>query len=392
MKRLYKIIILLTAATLLVGCNKNEVLSTEINNETEANNTELENKLNIENNSQVEEIEEVTKVDSEIIEQEIVEPEIIEPVYITLSFAGDCTLGGYKGQGAGNQFKDYFNEYGAEYFFSDVKSVFENDDLTLVNLEGPLTDYEQTANKEFPIKGEKEYVNILLEGPVEVANLANNHSYDCGQAGFDETKSLLLENNIGVIGEGNKFVTEIKGVKVGMLGYKIFNITDELKNTIKNDIENFKDEGVQIICVMTHGGTPERVYESNSTQESISHYIVDCGADIVVGGHPHVIQGIEYYNDKVICYSLGNFSFGANKNPSDKDTFIYQQTFKIENNEINTVEYNVIPCRISSETNKNNYQPMLLINEEHDKVIDRLRKYSEKYEVSIFDNQGVNNE
>lgn len=310
--------------------------------------------------------------------------EIIEEKIITISFAGDCTLGTYKGQSGSTTFDKVYNENGAEYFFANVKDIFASDDLTLVNLEGPLTDHPQTANKEFPIRGEKEYVDILKAGSVEVANLSNNHSYDCGEVGFNETINVLKENSIGVIGEGNVYTTEVDGIKVGMLGYKIFNITDKLKETIKNDIKNLRGEGVQIICVMTHGGTPERVYDSNSAQESISRYIIDCGADVVVGGHPHVLQGIEIYNNKFICYSLGNFSFGANKNPSDKDTFIYQQDFIVKSD--STVEYGeskIIPCKISSRNDINNYQPtpLALDDEEALRILDKISKHSLRYNI-----------
>lgn len=101
------------------------------------------------------------------------------------------------------------------------------------------------------------------------------------------------------------------------------------------------------------------------------------GADLVLGHHPHVIQGIEDYKGKKIVYSLGNFCFGGNKNPSDKDTFIFQQTFKFQNGKlIDNKSYKIIPASISSVRERNNYQPTLLKGKDAQRVIDRIKKYS----------------
>jgi poly-gamma-glutamate synthesis protein (capsule biosynthesis protein) len=299
---------------------------------------------------------------------------------VTISFAGDCTLGEYKGQSAGNQFHDYYVANGADYFFQNVKSIFESDDITLVNLEGPLTNHTQTVDKTYPIKCEPEHVACLTNSSIEAVNLANNHIYDCGQKGFEDTKNTLDANGIGYCGEETTYTTIKNGVKVTFLGYRGFSATSELKTKIRQDIEDARTNRAEIVCVSFHFGE-EHVNYSNSTQEELARYAVDCGADIVIGTHPHVIQGIEVYNGKTICYSLGNFSFGANKNPTDKDTFIYQQTFRIY--EDGTVEYrnqNIIPCSVSSSTTTNNYQPTPL---EGTRVLERLKTYSSKYNNTL---------
>lgn len=304
-------------------------------------------------------------------------------VNITISFAGDCTLGGFKGQSLGNGFGDYYNQYGASWAFDNVREIFKSDDLTFVNLEGALTDYPQVVVKQFPIKGEKEYVNCLLDGDIEVCNISNNHTKDCGEKGLNECINLLKENNIGVCGEGNKYIAETKGVKVGFLGYNAFSVSKALKDKIANDILELRTLGCQIVCVEFHCGI-ERDNYSNDSQKDIFHHTIDCGADIVVNAHPHVIQGIEVYNGKVICYSLGNFSFGANKNPADKDTFIFQQTFRVTKGE--GVEYGtstIIPCSISSETNKNTYKPTPLTGDDAVRVLGRLSKYSSIYNDTL---------
>ena len=359
-----KIIVILAMLLLITsGCGKTEEVK-----EVKINKTE--------------EAEQVTE------EAEQVTEEIISNIdrEITISFVGDCTLGGYKGQSPSGAFHEYYVNNGPNYFFENVKDVFETDDLTVINLEGPLTNLEQTAQKEFPIKGLPEYIDIMTNSSVELANLANNHTRDCGEAGFEETKQLLSENNIGYFGENNIYVTEKNGVRVGFAGYRGWYISDELLEQIKHDIEYIKAENEAHIAVVVFHYGDERHYYNNAEQEKISKYAIDCGADIVIGGHPHVIQGIEVYNGKTICYSLGNFSFGANKNPSDKDTFIYQQTFRLnENNEVEYVKHNIIPCSISSRDDWNDYRPTPLHDENYERVIQRLKEYSSKYETSLFD-------
>ncbi len=303
---------------------------------------------------------------------------------ITISFAGDCTLGGYKGQGGGNLFRDYYELYGNEYFFKNVRKIFAQDDITYVNLEGALTPYKQVVEKKYPIKGEPEYVGALLDGSIEVVNLANNHTYDCGQAGYDSCRQLLADNGIAYCGELETCTLERSGIKTGFIGLNCWGMDKSLSQKLQTLITDLKNSGCDIVCVMFHGGI-EREYESNATTESFAHQAIDYGADIVVGAHPHVVQGIEVYQGKIICYSLGNFSFGANKNPSDKDTFIFQQTFFVEND--GTVSYgesNVIPCKVSSTDTKNDYCPTPQTGEEYDRIIQKLARYSQKYPVSYF--------
>ena len=90
-----------------------------------------------------------------------------------------------------------------------------------------------------------------------------------------------------------------------------------------------KKAGAQIIIVNFHWGI-EKQYTPDENQKALAHLAIDEGADLVIGHHPHVLEGIEKYNGKYICYSLGNFCFGANRNPKDKDTMIFQQTFTLK--------------------------------------------------------------
>ena len=108
------------------------------------------------------------------------------------------------------------------------------------------------------------------------------------------------------------------------------------------------------------------------------HIAVDEGADLVIGSHPHVIQGYEKYNGRYIVYSLGNFCFGGNPNPSDKDCMIFQQTFTVTGNDVATDDnINVIPCSISSVSNSNNYQPTPATGDEKTRIEAKIKKSSD---------------
>lgn len=304
---------------------------------------------------------------------------------ITLSFAGDVTMGNDMGSTGSEtfdgEFKKQNNDY--SYFFKNVKSIFENDDITIVNLEGPLTtSTDGNKEKQFAFKGDPSYVNILKEGNIEAVGIANNHSLDYFEKGLEDTKNVLDSNGIKYSGMGEKAIIESKGIKVGLLAYNGWesNYNDKYLEDIKNDIDELKKEA-DLVTVYFHWGVEKENYPTK-VQKDFAHFSIDNGADLVMGSHPHVLQGIESYpnkdgEEKIIAYSLSNFCFGGNKNPSDKDSMIYQQTFNFENGKlINSEKPNILPCTISSSKYRNTYQPTPLEGEEGERVLNRIKEYS----------------
>lgn len=279
------------------------------------------------------------------------------PITFTISFAGDCTLGEFLGMGYKGTVADYYDRFGPEWFFANVKPIFIQDDLTFVNLEGPLTKIPQQVVKQFPIKGDVRNVNALVKGSIEVCNLANNHIWDCGDAGLLETEKVLKANGIYYCGGTENCVyLQRKGVKLAFLGFHGWNLNYDTQEVIKQELAKAKDAGAELIIAQFHWGN-ELEYTHNYTQEVLAHLAIDCGADIVIGGHPHVLQDTEYYKGKLICYSMGNFSFGANFDPWDKDTVILQQTFVKKDKGFEYGETKFIPCCTSSTNDFNDYKP-----------------------------------
>ena len=143
-----------------------------------------------------------------------------------------------------------------------------------------------------------------------------------------------------------------------------------------SNINAAKEAGAQIIVVFFHWGT-ERETVPDSVQMELGHAAIDAGATLVVGSHPHVIQGMENYNGHTIVYSLGNFCFGGNKNPSDKDCMIIQQTFTVRGNDVTIDNTNVIPCSISSVSSRNNYQPTPATGDEKERIEAKIKRSSD---------------
>lgn len=317
----------------------------------------------------------------ETIEKLIEEKPEIKIQEITISAVGDCTLGTDTDFGAGN-FKDVFNQVNGDYsyFFKNVYPILSEDDLSIANLEGPLTEVEEEfrVDKTFNFKGDNEYTNILTEGSIEAVNLANNHSFDYGNLGYEDTKKNLNDANIPFFGYDNYCIYDVNGIKVGLAGITGWT-EEEAKVNTQNAMDYFQENQVDLKIISYHWGI-EREPKQNATQENIARFAIDNGADLILGHHPHVLQGIEVYKGKYIVYSLGNFVFGGNRNPSDKDTMIFQQTFHFENEELTNTTINIIPCSLSGQTNKNDYQPRILEGEEREQVLKRVLQSSVNFE------------
>lgn len=307
-------------------------------------------------------------------------PEVQETT-ITISVAGDCTLGTDEGFNYKRSFKGKYDAVqDPAYFFQNVQPVFAQDDLTIVNMEGTLTEETTREPKQFAFKGDAEYAKIFTAGAVETANLANNHSFDYGKKSYEDTITALEAEGISSFGYERTAVMDIKGVKVGLAG--VYELAEHIdcKQDLLDNIASLKEQGAQIIIVSFHWGQ-EKENVPNDVQVELAHTAIDNGADLVLGHHPHVLQGIEEYKGKNIVYSLGNFCFGGNSAPSDMDTMIFQQTFTVKDGKLQEDNVtNILPCKISSayEEGYNNYQPILAEGEQKEKIFERLSEYSQK--------------
>ena len=286
-----------------------------------------------------------------------------------LTFVGDCTLGSVA---AGwNNPVGFVQTVGDNYAYplANVRYFFENDDFTLANLEGPLTEGGTPAQKEFAFCGPTAYTAILTG--VEAVSLANNHSMDYGYQGLADTKAALTAAGIAYGGREESFLyTTDSGLTIGVY-------CDDFafdRAHIADSIAALREQGAEIVICAFHWGE-ERDYTPNQNEIDWAHVAIDAGADIVAGHHPHVIQPIEYYNGGVIMYSLANFCFGGNNWPSDADTILVQmQVVRDLDGTVSLGDMTVVPCSVSSMEGQNNFQPTPLDpgTEAYDRVIQKL--------------------
>ena len=329
------------------------------------------------------------KVSADGVEDVVCTVTVSDTKTITVSTLGDCTLGTDANFSTANSFNAYDEANGHDYFFKNVKSILEEDDVTFANLEGTFTTSNDRQDKQYAFKGDPDYTEILTDGSVEVVTLANNHSGDYGEQGLADTETALEEVGIDYCIGDTITVKEVNGVKIAFIGIFVNYGTDDSENQLRSDIENAKKQGAELIITAFHWGS-EKATQPDETQQSLAHIAIDCGADLVVGHHPHVLQGIEKYNGKYIAYSLGNFCFGGNSNPSDMDTMIFRQTFTISGDgAAKDDDVTVIPCSISSDQGYNNYQPTPAEGEAAASIIARLNEYSAAYGVTVADDGSV---
>lgn len=280
-----------------------------------------------------------------------------DSVELALTFGGDCTLGrGYDFAYSGS-FDEMYDLKGPSYFFSGIPEFFD-DDLTMVNFEGTLTTSTAHASKTFVFKGRPEYAQALKEGSIDIVSVANNHSMDYLQRGFDDTVRYLSPY-VAVSGYARMPIVTVKGVRIGFASNVGWSFDTAQKNFIDNAIRDLRQRGAELIVFNYHWGI-EKSYHSDATQRAIGHYCIDSGADLVIGHHPHVVQEVEVYKGKPIAYSLGNLVFGGNSNPSDKNCLIFRQnyTLDLDTHKIIDSSYQAIPYKISSVSWRNDYHPI----------------------------------
>jgi poly-gamma-glutamate synthesis protein (capsule biosynthesis protein) len=313
---------------------------------------------------------------------------VSKDVKVTISAAGDVTLSSDIKQPASvNFFSVYNKQKNDAYFFKNVKSIFEQDDLTIVNFEGTLSNKGSRVEKQWAFRGKPSYIDVLTEGSVEAVAFANNHVRDYGDVSYSDTVKSFDKAGIIYSSDARIGIYEAHGIKIGMISIQETNRSD-YKAVLRKAIKAMKKKEPDLLIVSFHWGI-ERTSRITGTQKELSRIAIkEGGADLVLGHHPHVLQPIEKYKDAYIVYSLGNFCFGGNTNPPDKDTMIYQQTFTFHNDElVPSDEVSIIPCSVSSITARNNYQPTPSTGSEKKRILKKINGYCKQFEIQ-FDKNG----
>ena len=317
---------------------------------------------------------------------------------MTVTCTGDFTIGGDN-----YHHKDIFSKEleahdgDINFVMQNVRSLFLDDDLTILNFEGTLTDTTSVPtakkNNDFLFNISPEYVTVLSDNGVEAVSLDNNHVWDHGEEGLADTKIAL--DSVGVI-----YSTP---VDLGVFNYKneiqvamlSFNCLDRygtgfqkerFRKEYSEDFlqhDTFEEavcakiteakENYPLVIVSFHWGQ-EKLYAPTDNQIRLGRMAVDAGADLIIGNHSHRIQPIEFYNGKLICYSLGNFCFAGHNKPSDMTSIIFQARYRVKDGVVSYKDFRVIPIRISSRKDANNFIPTIFEDGyERDSVLMVLR-------------------
>jgi len=307
--------------------------------------------------------------------------------YLTISAAGDVTLGGDERWLGYHYFMRVFKENNQDfsYFFRNVRHIFEESDLSIVNLEGTLT-YE-TAHLDLPFvfRAPPSFARILTYGAVDVVTVANNHTGDFFEIGYQDTLAALRAENIAYFGNNKNTILEVNGIKVGLFGFLMWGDGPEHRANIVSAINDLRVRGAQLIIAYHHWGIMQENMAAQY-QRDLGQFTLDQGADLVLGSHPHVIQGIERYNGRFIVHSLADFCYGGHSHPPDHDAFIFQQTFTFVDGVLqHTEDINIIPVMMSSIRAYNNFQPTIADYSDAVRIKERLRTYSGWLNSELYD-------
>lgn len=334
-------------------------------------------------------IQETQQEDGTIV-QELVEKPIYEAdgsVLITLTATGDFTIGGDSRKSA-DIFEDELKKQGGDINFTmrNVRDILLDDDLTIVNFEGTLTDSTYVpANKrenQFLFSAPPSYVSMLSDNGVEAVSLENNRIMDHGEEAYVDTQNALDGAGIAWSNSTTLGVIEVKGVQIAMLSYLCIDRYESLWNKVPEDIAAAKAQ-YPIVIVSFHWGN-EKDYAPTNNQIKMGRLAVDAGADLVLGHHSHRLNPIEQYKGVYICYSLGNFCFSGNNKPADMTSFMFQTRFRVRDGEVSNEGFRIIPIRISSTKEYNDFAPTPLTDDTSiDSVLTTLKTNGRKLDYAV---------
>lgn len=278
------------------------------------------------------------------------------------------------------------------YPYRKVKHILEAADITLGNLECPLTTHGTPALKR-PIiifKADPQNAEAIKGSGFDILNLANNHTMDYGTQGVVNTMKVLKEFDIDFIGAGINYgearkplYIEKKDCRIGFLGYSVFppegyisfsdrpDVAKVAMESLREEIKSAKKE-CDLLVVSFHWGKEYDFY-AGRMQKDLAHTVIDSGGDLVLGHHPHVLQGVERYKDGIIFYSLGNFVFDRQIQRGTDETIIVNFTIKDKN--LSQVE--IIPAKIRK------CQPYIVGDKEGEHILNRLKLYSDGMNTDI---------
>jgi poly-gamma-glutamate synthesis protein (capsule biosynthesis protein) len=290
-------------------------------------------------------------------------------------FADEITVVALGDMYPGGRAVPFIEKYGCDYLFGPTKDILKDGDIVIANLESPLTERKDIfMEKEYILKADPKTAEGMKNASIDVVTLANNHIMDFGISGLKDTKEALDGHGILYTGAGDDLrearrpvLFEVKGVKIAVLAYsntypKEFNAKIGSPGTapgfakhVRKDVRGARTRA-DIIIVSFHWGE-ERLKSPKDYQVRLAHIAIESGAQLVIGHHPHVIQGIEVYKGGLIFYSLGNFVFGF-YSPPDTEGMIAKVVFEEREDGYRPKSARVIPLDVDNKRVKFQATPL----------------------------------
>ncbi len=296
---------------------------------------------------------------------------------VNLTFVGDVMFA--------SKVDDLLQKNGYDYPYKHVKPYLEKADITVANLETPITTRGAAQEKEYVYRSSPKALPELKRAGVDLVNLANNHSMDYGVEGLLDTLGYLEAQDIKRVGAGRNadeayqhVIIEQKGMKIAFLGFsRVIPDTSWYAGKSKPGMAEtystklaFEAIGkaraeADLVVVIAHWGEERKAYPVKS-QTDLARQYIDQGADLIVASHPHVVQGFEQYKGKWIAYSMGNFIFTTNDNPNTWESMILEASCTKERN----CDLSMVPILTKWA------QPIPMVNEDRDKLFEKLTNLS----------------
>lgn len=317
-------------------------------------------------------------------------PAVLHAEEIVLSAVGDVMLAG--------KWTPLLKAKGYDYPFAGVKSILTTSDLSIANLESPIArGGKEFSGKKFRFRAEPAVASALKHAGISVVTLANNHSMDFGAEALLETLEHLRAKNIAWVGAGNDLsdaramtVLTVKGRKIAFLGYSLTQPVEFFAGAhragtapgyeafVRADVARAR-AAAEYVIVSFHWGK-EATGTIQDYQRAMAHCAIDSGADIILGHHPHVLQGVERYKKGIIFYSLGNFTFASKSKTAQVSALI---RFRLDDGhrEAEIVPLDVLHRRVG-------FQPQPLSGSRGAAVITTINALSQPFNTEVTTRDG----
>jgi poly-gamma-glutamate capsule biosynthesis protein CapA/YwtB (metallophosphatase superfamily) len=306
---------------------------------------------------------------------------------ITLTLVGDNSFGTYPETPEHLKFDHVFATNGGDnqYVFKNSLAWFKSDDYTIINAESAFTNATKAVNKMWRIKSDPAHVAFLPASGVEAANLANNHTKDYFEVGYEETLKAFEDHHVSVFNDGMPLITTIGDIETIFLGYdcRMSQQSPEFLARIVEEVRQYKRPD-NLVIVNMHWGVEYRETPVEY-QTDFGRNILDAGADIIIGAHPHRLESVELYNGKYIIYSMGDYAFGADPTLLSRMTAMFRLRFAKEHDIVVMKGMSIVPTLENSDgsTTENNYQPLPVFGKEAEDIVNELIRISAPVENGV---------